>query len=130
MKITPLSSIENDVSALVAGVVIKHMMKQPTLLKGFDEAIEDENGDEPSSVILPTVDENPETLATDLDYLELEDEQNQVVTLSGDIDHQLMTSGMVIGLFGKKQNNQFHVQKIIYPQLTPYIKRPLLTKDL
>lgn len=74
----------------------------------------DDNDEEDGEVQL-TVDENPDEIITDEDWLELEDAQTQSIRLSctqlGDF-----ATGMVVGLFGTKVNsNDFKVSEVILP---------------
>uniref|UniRef100_A0A7E4W0A5 DNA polymerase epsilon subunit B n=1 Tax=Panagrellus redivivus TaxID=6233 RepID=A0A7E4W0A5_PANRE len=130
IRIEPLSNTDVDRPALIAGVIIKHMTNQPTVLKGFDEPGEDEEGNEDKAV-LPLVDEEDGSLASDTDRLDLEDDQKQLVSLIGKIQHQTYTSGMVIGVWGRKrENSHFLVDRVIFPKLRPYLERPILDNDL
>lgn len=68
-------------------------------------------------------------LITDDDYIEIEDE-NQIVRLTGAVDFDDVSTGIVVGLYGKRfGNDAFHVQQFIWPLPAVQPVAPTLDHD-
>ncbi|KAE9556549.1 hypothetical protein FO519_000243 [Halicephalobus sp. NKZ332] len=121
--ICTLWHLPNEKSALVIGTIFRKSAKRPSVLVTFDD-IEEEDGD-----VQLTVDENPDELVSDEDWLEVEDSQTQSIKLGG-LKLNEFATGMVVGLFGRKTNGEFHVDYVVYPgPPKDRIPRPVLTND-
>lgn len=104
-----LSQIQDGETAFVIGIIFRKSAKRPSVLVNFDDN-EEEDGE-----VQLTVDENPDEIVTDADWLELEDAQTQSIRLSN-IQLGDFATGMVVGLFGTKVNsNDFKVSDVIFP---------------
>jgi len=122
-SIQTLWHLPEDKSALVIGTIFRKSSKRPSVLVAFDD-IEEEDGD-----LQLAVDEGPDELVSDEDWLELEDSQTQSIKLSG-LELSEFATGMVVGLFGKKINGEFHVDYTVFPgPPRDRVPRPLLTHD-
>ena len=122
-EIYTLWHLPEDKSALVIGTIFRKSSKRPSVLVAFDD-IEEEDGD-----VQLAVDDVPEELVSDEDWLELEDAQTQSIKLSG-LKLSEFSTGMVVGLFGKKTNGEFQVDYAVFPgPPRDRIPRPMLTND-
>lgn len=116
--------MSDDDKGFVIGTIFRHSTARRNALGIFDD-----NDEEDQDVQL-TVDQNPDDVFVQSDdYLEFEDSESQIIRISG-LDLDLYTTGMVLGLFGTKENSKLNVFDVVYPgPPADRIPRPKLPRD-
>lgn len=123
-----MSATENS---LVFGFTVKRMTKPPSVFNEFGNELgrREEDLDEGKEEKTPFW--MVKSICSEEDILLLEDTK-QRIGLSGNIDKNDHVSGVVVAIFGRK-NNEDHtivVDKIIYPELAPQIPRMIPEEDM
>ena len=119
VPIRKLFELQKDETCIVVGTLFKHMQLKPSILR---ELSEDHN-------LLPQPTRSKYT--DDSDQLILEDELQRIV-LVGDIDRQMLVTGITVALLGSEKEEQpgkFHVTDLCFLELPQQPARDELEKD-
>ncbi|GMT25082.1 hypothetical protein PFISCL1PPCAC_16379, partial [Pristionchus fissidentatus] len=103
-----LEDLVDEESALVIGTIEKRIESRPSVLKEIAE-------DEQKMVEADDDDTAPCSMLSKTDFIEFEDE-TQIVKLSGKIDMAEVSTGSIVGLYGKMvKENLFEVERLVWP---------------
>ena len=119
VPIRKLFELQKDETCIVVGTLFKHMQLKPSILR---ELSEDHN-------LLPQPTRSKYT--DDSDQLILEDELQRIV-LVGDIDRQMLVTGITVALLGSEKEEQpgkFYVTDLCFLELPQQPARDELEKD-